>query len=134
MTTEQKKAIEYLENMRDNEKDLNKLGYVYGSEKIETVLNLVQVQEAELKRAELKRLDKEVQQYFETTIKQAQEFDGQLQRKDKIIDLMIEEYEYNARINLKNFCDDEIRKDKCKEDCKSCIKQFFERKVKDERK
>ena len=33
MTTEQKKAIEHLENMRDNEKDLNKLGYVYGSEK-----------------------------------------------------------------------------------------------------
>ncbi len=95
---------------------------------IEIVLNLIQEQQIKLKR-----LDKEAQSYFETIIKQAQTFDRQLQKKDKMIDLIIEEYEYNERINLKDFCDDELRKDKCIQDCKSCIKQYFERKVKDER-
>ena len=45
--------------------------------------------------------------------------------KEQIIEAMIEEYEYNERINLKDFCDDEMRKDKCIEDCKNCIKQYF---------
>lgn len=52
--------------------------------------------------------------------------------KDKQIDLMIEEYEYNARINFKNFCEDELRKDNCIQDCKACTKQYFERKVEKE--
>jgi len=50
--------------------------------------------------------------------------------KEKIIDYMIEEYEYNARINLKNFCDDETRKDRCIQDCKICVKKYFEERCK----
>ena len=50
-------------------------------------------------------------------------------KANKIIDEMLEEYEYNARCNLKNFCDEEMRKDKCKQDCRACIKQYFEKKV-----
>ena len=53
----------------------------------------------------------------------------ELEKKDKMIDLMIEEYEYNARINVKNFCEEELRKDSCIQDCRICIKQYFERKV-----
>lgn len=52
------------------------------------------------------------------------------EEKDKQIDLMIEEYEYDARINFKNFCEDELRKDKCIQDCKICAKQYFETKAK----
>lgn len=58
---------------------------------------------------------------------------NELRKKNKQLkaklDEMIEEYEYNARINVNNFCDEEIRKDKCIQDCKSCIKQYFERKA-----
>lgn len=53
------------------------------------------------------------------------------EEKDNQIDLMIEEYEYNARINFKNFCEDELRKDNCIQDCKSCAKQYFEKLVKE---
>lgn len=135
MTTEQKEAVALLKDFTkmDFNNPMGWTGY-YDTElkelqqAIEILLNLIQEQ-----KAELRRLDKEAQQYFETTIKQAQTFDSQLQKKDKMIDLIIEEYEYNARINLKDFCDDELRKDKCIQDCKSCIKQYFERKVKDER-
>lgn len=119
MTTEQKEAINLVKNFTE----LKEL-----QQAIEIVLNLIQEQQIKLKR-----LDKEAQSYFETTIKQAQTFDRQLQKKDKMIDLIIEEYEYNERINLKDFCDDELRKDKCIQDCKSCIKQYFERKVEDEK-
>lgn len=52
------------------------------------------------------------------------------EEKDKQIDLMAEEYEYNDRINFKNFCEDELRKDKCIQDCKICAKQYFETKAK----
>lgn len=48
----------------------------------------------------------------------------------KQIDLMIEEYEYNDRINFKDFCEDELRKDKCIQDCKIYVKQYFETKAK----
>lgn len=51
--------------------------------------------------------------------------------KDKKIDLMIEEYEYNARINFKNFCEDELRKDNCIQDCKTCAKKYFEKLAKE---
>lgn len=53
------------------------------------------------------------------------------EEKDNQIDLMIEEYEYNVRINFKNFCEDELRKDNCIQDCKSCAKQYFEKLVKE---
>lgn len=48
MTTEQRKAIEYLEDMANNQKDLNKSGYVCASEKIDTVLSLIKEQQEEI--------------------------------------------------------------------------------------
>jgi len=81
--------------------DFDKLGFVYAKETIDEVLNL---------------------------IKEQQEENTQ---KDKLIDLMLEEYEYNERINIKYFCDEEIRKNTCIQDCKLCIKQYFEKKVED---
>lgn len=56
---------------------------------------------------------------------------AKIKEKDKQIDLMIEEYEYNARINFKNFCEDELRKDSCIQDCKTCAKQHFEKLAKE---
>ena len=78
MTTEQKEAVEtmqhWIEYAKQNKDKINKVDELIGIQ--ETVLNLIQEQEKELKR-----LDKEAQQYFETTVKQAQTFDSQLQKK-----------------------------------------------------
>lgn len=52
-----------------------------------------------------------------------------VKEKDKIIDVIVQEYEYNAGINVKDFCKEEMRKDKCIQDCRCCIKKFFEMKV-----
>ena len=57
---------------------------------------------------------------------------SKLNKANKMIDEMLEEYEYNARVNIKNFCDKEMRKDTCIQDCKNCIKQYFEKKVEEE--
>ena len=48
MTTEQREAIEYLKEMKNNQKDLNKSGYVYANEKIDTVLSLIKEQQEEI--------------------------------------------------------------------------------------
>ncbi len=84
---------------------------------INIILHLIQKQQEEIK---LLKDQKEcvINEYGET-----------IENKDKIIDEIIQEYEYNARINLKNFCDEEMRKDKCIQDCRTCIKQYFEKKV-----
>lgn len=51
---------------------------------------------------------------------------------DKIIDEMLQEYEYNASTNIKSFCDEEMRKNMCIQDCRCCIKQYFQKKVSEE--
>ncbi len=53
----------------------------------------------------------------------------EISKKNKIIDEMIDEYEYCSGCNLKNFCYEEMIKDKCIQDCRICIKQYFEEKV-----
>lgn len=69
---------------------------------------------------------------LETVLSMLKEKDVEIENKDKQIDLMLDEYEYNARINLKDYCDEELRKNTCIEDCKLCIKQYFERRAKDD--
>ena len=58
MTTEQREAIEYLEDMANNQKDLNKSGYVCASEKIDTVLSLIKEQEKKIENLQ-KELNEE---------------------------------------------------------------------------
>lgn len=48
---------------------------------------------------------------------------------NKIIDEMLNEYEYNDRCNLKDFCNKETENGRCIQDCKLCIRQYFEEKV-----
>lgn len=38
----------------------------------------------------------------------------------------------HARINVKNFCEEKMRKDTCIQDCKLCIKQYFEKQIESE--
>lgn len=55
-----------------------------------------------------------------------------IDKQNKVIDEMIQEYEYNARINVKDFCEECQRKDKCIQDCYTHIKQYFIRKVEED--
>ena len=129
MTTEQKEAIEtmqhWIEYAKIHKDKINKADELIGIQ--ETVLNLIQEQEKELKR-----LDKEAQQYFETIIRQAQEFDSQLQKKDKIIRLMAEFIFQNVYVE-EDICDRayvECTQETAQDiTCINCIKQYFERKV-----
>ena len=109
MTTEQKEAIDRL-NYINRAYDYNNYYSTYDLDCIDVVLNLIQEQEVELKR-----LDKEAQEYFETTIRQSKDFDSQLQKKDEIIDEL-----------AKAFKQDDVR-------TLEEIKQFYERKVEDEK-
>lgn len=122
MTTEQKEAIDRL-NYINRAYDLNNYYSNYDLDCIDVVLNLIQEQEKELKR-----LDKEAQQYFETTIKQAQTFDSQLQKKDKMIDLILDVFfkRFTAQLVLEYGIEN-------KEQLKQKFKQFYERKVEDEK-
>lgn len=131
MTNEQRKAIEYLErqirvcnenaeicdnnNFDEEATHLREESYM-----LHTALSLIKEQQEEMENLK----DKEVliKRYFKKC--------DLIKQKDKQIDLMIEEYEYNDRINFKNFCEDELRKDKCIQDCKICAKQYFETKAK----
>lgn len=115
MTEEEKEAIESLKTLlyADNltQRGKRKL--------IEIYENLIQKQQTEIEKA---RNTKSL--YYEN-----KELRKELKNKDKIIDEMTEEYEYNARVNVKDFCEDEMRRDSCIQDCKTCIKHYFEKKV-----
>lgn len=103
----EKQAIEKLKKIRQdtinaNECDLSNNDFKEEIEAYDAVLNIID------------RLQKENEE------------------KDKQIDLIIEEYEFYDRINFKNFCEEQLRKNKCIKDCKNCAKHFFENKAKGE--
>lgn len=90
---------------------------------IETVLNMLKEKDKEIERLEKqsKNLDKQAQQYFEQTI-----------YLDKAIDLMAEViYKRTNYKELNKYCNKKD-KNKCESytECYNCIKQYFERKVK----
>lgn len=64
-------------------------------------------------------------QSLDTVLSLIKEQEREIQRKDKIINEMIEEYEYNDGINTKKFCDEEIRRDKCIKNCTICMQEYF---------
>ena len=70
---------------------------------------------------------KEEIEVYDTVLNLITKLQKENEEKDKQIDLIIEEYEYNDRINFKNFCEDELRKDSCIQDCKLCAKHYFEK-------
>lgn len=118
MLKEKDKEIEHQIEKRNNQKA--ELAILNEKQKeMNKLINTVKSYKGQMKKEtkRIKSLEKEAQGYFEENIK-----------KDKMIDLIIDEYEYNERINLKDFCEDELRKDTCIQDCKTCIKQYFEQK------
>ena len=128
MTEEEKEAIEFVKNLIETIKQSKMLfnediTAVLGKatyNNLNTILNLIQKQQVEIEKK-----DKEshlIQSKLDVS-------DAKIIELTKIIDEMFEEYEYSERINIKDFCDEELRKDTCIQDCEVCIKQYFERKV-----
>lgn len=114
MTNEQREAIEYLKEMKNNQKDLNKSGYVYANEKIDTVLSLIKEQQIYIKK------------YNDTTEEMNRDIRkliSEIQKKDKQIDLMAEifykrfkaelllEYGFENEEQLKQYFADLVEKE-----------------------
>ena len=123
MTKEQEEAIEMLEDIENNTWTTK---YIMSSDskKAETVLNMIKEKDKEIERLEKqsKNLDKQAQQYFEQTI-----------YLDKQINLMTEViYRRTNYKELNKYCNKKD-KNKCESytECYKCIKQYFERKVKE---
>ena len=88
---------------------------------------LVKVQKLQKEKEEYKKL-------YEKALTDVVSADKENIELKKQIDLIIEEYEFYDSINFKNFCEDQLRKNMCIQDCKNCAKQYFENKAKGENK
>ena len=112
MTTEQKEAIEtmqhWIEYAKQNKDKINKADELIEIQ--ETVLNLIQEQEKEIKS-----LDKAIHDEILENYDKQELYKKQLQKKDNIIDEL-----------AKAFKQDDVRS-------VEEIKQFYERKVEDEK-
>lgn len=129
MTKEQEEAIDYVQKQIDYFKEQIKFIEAVDSDyydeeyglyknrvkQFETLLSILKEKDKEIEKLEKqsKNLDKQAQQYFEQTI-----------YLDKIIDLMAEEIDETDR-GYNDYCQ---MKKECDENCKNCIKQYFERK------
>ena len=127
MTNEQREAIEYIQKQIDYFKEQIKF--------IEAVDCDYYEEEYELYKNRIKQFStvlsiiKEQQEEIEKYEKIYKEYDcyrwvKELDKKDKQIDLMVE---YIDKIDVsEDICEG---KTMCDENCKDCIKQYFERKV-----
>ena len=117
MTKEQEEAIENLTDLlkQRNEKQVEITTYDL-FENIETVLSMLK--EKDEKIAKYEKIYKEYDCY---------RWVKELEKKDKIIDLMAEKIDQLGN-DYDDFCIDTIWNEDCDEDCKNCIKQYFERK------
>lgn len=83
----------------------------------------------------LKNNNTQTAQAIETVLNLTQEQQAEMEKKDKIIDEMAKSISKDNELNFE-VCENVykyniecIEKDKTKEMCKDCIKQYFERKV-----
>ena len=109
---EQEKAIENLTDLlkQRNEKQVQITTYDL-FENIETVLSMLKENSAEIEQKNTELAEK----------------NAEIEKKDKIIDLMAEEINQLGG-DYDDFCIDTVWNEDCDEDCKNCIKQYFERK------
>ena len=107
MTNEQREAIEKLEYV-NRWYDCNNYYSRYELDCIETVLSLIKAQQGEISK-------------YKTLYERAL---SDVVKADKIIDLMAD---YIGKEDITEiFCDGKIE---CDENCKICVKQYFERKA-----
>ena len=100
---------------------------------LDTVLSLIKEQQEEIEG--LKNINKNQSKDIKKAVDYIFELNKQLKQKDKQIDLMAEWISERCfyKDDYSNSC--EIMQDSCskEDDCKHCIKQYFERKAEDEK-
>lgn len=134
MTNEQRVRVDRLERylITDREKTYTTVRV----NDLDTVLSLIKEQQGQWEEIEgLKNINKNQSKDIKKAVDYTFELNKELERKDKQIDLMAKFIENNMsekkiinEICIKSKCNNE----ECHEDdLKDCIKQYFERKVKD---
>lgn len=120
MTNEQREAIEELKSLSPNERA------------IDTVLSMIKGKEKEIEmlKEDNKRLDKEAQKYFETSIIHSKQYNQQLEKKEKTIELMAQ---FIATLDIEEDICANVENNNCDKmalgECENCIKQYFANKV-----
>lgn len=76
---------------------------------------------------------RELQEDIETVLNMLKEKDAEIEKKDKMIDLMAEEMKKRATCPLDDYNYDLDCENKCNNNTKECWKQYFERIEKNER-
>lgn len=121
---EDKKRIKELEVLEDDLKD-KRIAYI----------DTLEFEKEFIPKQKVKEEFKKLQEDLETVLNMIKEKNAEIEKKDKIIDLMAEWISERCLYidDYGNSC--EIIQDSCnkKENCELCIKQYFERKVENER-
>lgn len=149
MTKEQSEAIERIKYLlfiykKDDEKGYRATGDVFDTDfkAIETVLNMLKEKEAEIEKYK-KLLASNLAKNLNDSIKAKEKantdleflnlgWKTEIEKKDKMIDLMAEEIKKRATCPLDDYNYDLDCENKCNNNTKECWKQYFERKVEDE--
>lgn len=140
MTKEKDKAIERCNKLIETEHS-NWIG-ITNQKAIETVLNMLKEKDAEIEKYK-KLLADNLARELNNSIKAKEKADTdleylnigwqlELEKKDKMIDLMAEEIKKRATCPLDDYNYDLDCENKCNNNTKECWKQYFERKVEDE--
>lgn len=112
MTTEQREAIEDVEEF-NNKFDCGKY-----KKSIDTVLSLIKEQQEKI--AKYEKIYKEYDCY---------RWVKELDKKDKQIDLIIDEFYKKAKISTKCYLQKSVEECMKYKNCKECLKQYFANKV-----
>lgn len=104
---------------------------------LEEILNTLKEKDAEINK--YKRKNKELSNQLLKIYKEQDNYNARIEKKDKIIDLMAEHICNSAIVDdtvcaIKCDCETDIEEDCTHEKMLICTKQYFERKVEDERK
>lgn len=148
MTKEQEEAISRLRKITNrqilygNKFGITIEGFKELQEDLETVLNMLKEKDAEIEKYK-KLLADNLARELNNSIKAKEKADTdleylnigwqlELEKKDKMIDLMAEEIKKRATCPLDDYNYDLDCENKCNNNTKECWKQYFERKVEDE--
>ena len=141
MIKEQDKAIKRCNKLIETEHS-NWIG-ITNQKAIETVLNMLKEKDAEIekyKKLLADNLAKCVNDHIKAKHKANTDLEDlnrgwelELEKKDKMIDLMAEEMKKRATCPLDDYNYDLDCENKCNNNTKECWKQYFERKAKDGR-
>ena len=129
LSEEEKKAIKLLEDIKNNSWTTK---YIMSSDSknADILLNLITKLQKENEHWK-NGFERELQDNRKNTCELLKQ-DLIIRQKDKQIDLMAEKIHFLGS-EYDDFCIDTVWNEDCDKDCKNCIKQYFERKVKDGR-